>query len=59
MSCIRLGPLAAALRILPPNHALHSDAPASRGFPRSLRSLGAGERERYVPFADGARLWQD
>jgi len=28
MSCIRLGPLAAALRILPPNHALHS-APVS------------------------------
>ena len=35
-----------------PNNALHSDAPASlrefapRGFPRSLRSLGAGERGR-------------
>ena len=33
---------------LRPNNALHSDAPrpAGSGFPRSLRSLGAGERER-------------
>ena len=30
-----------------PNNALHSDAPAfRRAFPRSLRSLGAGERRR-------------
>jgi hypothetical protein len=34
-----------------PNQALHLDAPAllsGRGFPRSLRSLGAGERGRYT-----------
>ena len=33
-----------------PNNALHSDAPrpAGSGFPRSLRSLGAGERGRYA-----------
>jgi hypothetical protein len=34
-----------------PNNALHSDAPAllrGRGFPRSLRSLGAGERGRWA-----------
>jgi len=36
------------------NNALHSDAPASlcklapRAFPRSLRSLGAGEHGYYV-----------
>jgi len=29
-----------------PNSALHSDAGASRRFPRSLRSLSAGERKR-------------
>lgn len=32
-----------------PNKALHSDAGAPRRFPRSLLSLGAGERERYAP----------
>jgi len=32
------------------NNALQSDAPrpAGSGFPRSLRSLGAAERGRYV-----------
>jgi hypothetical protein len=32
-----------------PNHAHHSDAAALRRlFPRSLRSLGAGVRERWA-----------
>jgi hypothetical protein len=34
---------------LRPNNALHSDPTASRRrFPRSLLSLGAGERGRYL-----------
>jgi hypothetical protein len=37
------------MEVMPPNQALHLTHPrcfASRVFPRSLRSLGAGERRR-------------